>query len=668
MTEAFMDVTQSHTVHIISGLGRHCQQNMGFLPAFGEKTVRFGADEAALDMTQSHTVKIISDVAFHPQHNEQPASPGGETLTFPTSEVAMDETRSYTVNIDAGFTHQPDHNNDFIPMFGEKTVRLTDGDAAMDVTKRHTVNTASDLNIYAQRRSQCALPGEETETYGAAMDETQGLTGNISTCVNPQPGHNQHVSPAFGKRTVRSSADADMEVTSSHTADIGASVGATPRHAVDIDVPSGKDSALQREAAQLSSEGIMEFAVSLKRREDERSPAPVVSNNTVEERGFLDQLGPQNVSVDTEEEAQGCLVSPENQTVLDCPAVGLPVAPTEAQMDHNRSPDQPPQCVSVNSCGTKSTCEESHNLVFDAHLTGNKDKSGPRKQTPPKSDGVTDGEPSRKSRQMSFADLHAKIRRLSHMISAAPDAVATEAPSTQQEQDGGRNHQEKMDPNPAAWPGCGAALVNQEDAERDQNDVGPTETAAETPFKLQTRQLMSRLSTGGFKAKLPQRTKVSDGAAASAGEPTKMLAASVPSQMRNFDANVSDINDEELDSCEDVSEVSDTKSPSQARVKLSPFKSFSMDAPLEDNVFDDDFVFAARGNKSRFPTNDADMEDEKRLKAPGEAAAAFTVAHIGLFSWFWHQCRLICVFSVFLLRSHSLVLEIVTVASLLAQP
>lgn len=638
-----MDVTQSHTVNIISGLGRHCQQNMGFLPAFGEKTVRFGADEAALDMTQCHTVKIISDVAFHPQHNEQRASPRGETLTFPMSEVAMDETRSYTVNIDAGFARQPDHNNDFIPMFGEKTVRFTDNDAAMDVTKSHTVKIASDLNVYAQQRSQCALPGEEM--YGAAMDETQGLTGNISICVNPQPGHNQHVSPAFGKTTVRFSADAG--VTSSHLADIGASVGASPRHAVDIGVPSGKDSAVQREAAQLSSEGIVEFAVSLKQREDERSPAPAVSNDTVEERGFLDQLGPQNMSVNTEEEAQGCLVSPENQTVLDCPAVSLQVAPTEAQMDHNRSPDQPPQFVSVNSCGTKLTCEvmTSHNPIFDAHLTGNKDKSEPRKQTSPKSDGATDGEPSRKSRRMSFADLHTKIRRLSHMISA--DGVATEtcqAPSTQQEQDGGRNHQEKMDLDPAAAPGCGAAPVNQEDADRDQNDVGPTETAAETPFKLQTRQLMSRLSTGGFTAKLPQRTKASDATAASAGEPTKTLTASIPSQMRNFDANVSDINDEELDSCEDVSEVLDTKSPSQAREKLSPPKSLSMDGPLEDNVFDDDFVSAACGNKSRFPFNDGDMEDEKRLKARGEAAAAFTVGHVRLFSWFWHQCCLICVY------------------------
>lgn len=605
-----MDVTQSHTVNIISGLGRRCPQNTGVLPAFGEKTVRFGADEAALDVTQSHTVNIISGVALRPRHDERRAPPGGETLAFPTSEVAMDETRSYTVNIDAGFARQPDRDSDFIPVCGEKTVRFTDGDAAMDVTKSHTVKIASGLNVYAQQRSRRALPGEETETFGAAVDETQGLAGHISTCVNLQPGQNRHVSPALGKRTVRIGAHADVEATSSHTADVGAVAW---RHAVDIDAPSGKDSALQREAAPLSSEGNVEFAVSLKQREDERS---VVSEDTVEERGFLDQPGSQLGSVDTEEEAQGCLVSPGHQTVFDCPAVGLEVAPTEAQTDRNRSPDRPPQCVSVNSCGAKPNCEEatSRHLGFDAHLTGNKDTSGPRKPTSPTSDGATDGEPSRKSRRMSFADLHTKIRRLSHMVSAAPDAVATEtcqAPSTQQEQEGGRNQQERMDPDPAAAPGCGAALVTQEDAEGHQNAAGPTQTAAETPFKLQTRQLMSRLSTGGFKAKLPQRTKT-----------TKTLAASAPSQMRIFDADVSDINDEELDSCEDVSEPLDTKSPSRARVTLSPPKSSSMDGPLEDNVFDDDVVSAARGDNSRFPGNDGDVE------APGEAAAAsHTVGH-----------------------------------------
>lgn len=651
MTETFMDVTQSHTVNIIGGLGRQCQQHTGFLPAFGEKTVRFGADEAALEVTQSHTVKIVSAVASHPQHHEQRARPGGETLAFPTSEVAMDETRSYTVNIDAGFTGQPDHNNDFVPMFGERTVRFTDGDAAMDVTKSHTVKIASDLNVHAQQRWQGARPGEETETFvsdGAAMEETQGLTGHISTCVNPQPGHNQGV--PFDKRTVGISAD--VEVRNTRAADIAAVAGAAPRHAVDIEAPSGKDSALQRDAAQSSSEGNMEFAVSPKQREDERSPAPGVSDDTGEERGFLDQLGPQTVCVDPEEEAQGCLVSPVNQTVLDCPAVGPEVAPTEAQTDHNQSPDQPPQCVSVDSCGAKSPCEEITSrrpLVFEAHLTGNRDKSGPRKQTPPKSDGAADGEPSRKSRRMSFADLHTKIRRLSHMISAAPDGVATEtcqAPSTQQDRDGGRNHQEKMDPDPAAAPGCGAAPVNQEDAERDQKDVGPSDTAVETPFKLQTRQLMSRLSTGGFKAKLPQRSKASDGRAASVEEPTKTLAASAPGQVGNLDADVSDINDEELDSCEDVSEPLDTKSPSQARVKVSPPRSSSTDGPLEDNVFEDDLVSAARGNKSRFPAKDGDGEDEKRLKAPAEAAAAFpTVGHIRLFSWFWHRWPHFRVFS-----------------------
>lgn len=724
--EAFMDVTQSHTVNIISDLGSHSQQNIDFLPAFGEKTlrfsaneaamevtqshtvniltgfetrplenadplpafgektVRFSANEAAMDVTQSHTVKIVSDLAFYSQQNET------EILTIPVCDVAMDETRSYTVNIDTGFTLRPDRNIDFIPMFGEKTVRFTESDAAMDVTRSHTVNIASDLvvkqnedelpsssektvrftdcdaemdvtkshtvkiasdlNIYSQQSTQCATSGEETVKFVAddgAMDETQCLTVDISTDLNPQSRQNPDFLPAFGERTVRFSAkEAVMDVTRSHTVNIASDLhvhseseskhlhssgkekltengasDATQCPAADIDVPSRMDSAIPRGSTRLSSEK-MEFPVSLKQREDERSPAPVMSNGAVDKQGFLDQLEPQNLPVDIEED-QGRLVSPVDQTVLDCPAVSLEVAPTEAGMDHHPSTDKPLQRVSVNS---KSTCEEiSHKPGFDAHLTGHKDESEPKRQISPRSDDAVDGAPSRKSRRMSFADLHTKIRRLSHMISAAPDAVTTEscqAPLAQQEQEVDRNHQEMVDPNSAVGPECGPVPVKNVEAEQDQNDVEPTTIAAETPFKLKTQQLMSRLSMGAFKAKLPQRAKASDGAATLAGEHTKTLTRNVTSQMSNFDGNVSDINDEELDSCEDVSEVLDTKSPQKARVALSPPKDFSTGRPLEDNVFEDDFISAAHGKKSLFPTDRDDMQNEEKLKAPSEAAAA----------------------------------------------
>lgn len=194
------------------------------------------------------------------------------------------------------------------------------------------------------------------------------------------------------------------------------------------------------------------------------------------------------------------------------------------------------------------------------------------------------------------------------MVSAAPDSLAAEscvAPVPQEERDVDRNDQEKTESSRAMGLELGPAL---EKNEGDQNDVDPTTTAAETPFKLKTKQLMSRLSMGGFKAKLPQRTS----GRASVGEHTKTLTVNTTEQLRDLDADVSDINDEELDSCEDMSDVLVTKSPHKARVKLSPPKDFNTDRPLEDYVFEDDLISAAHGNKKLLPTDEDTVVDESR--------------------------------------------------------
>ncbi|KAK7906965.1 hypothetical protein WMY93_015577 [Mugilogobius chulae] len=84
----------------------------------------------------------------------------------------------------------------------------------------------------------------------------------------------------------------------------------------------------------------------------------------------------------------------------------------------------------------------------------------------------------------------------------------------------------------------------------------------------ETKQLMSRLSVVGFKPKLTKRSKSEeikalDGSVVQAaeGKPTRTLKPQ--NQSGNFDLNVSDINDEELESYEDVSETLDAKQDSQ---------------------------------------------------------------------------------------------------------
>lgn len=675
--ETSMDVTQSHTVNIVSDLGSHSRQNMDFLPGFGEKTITFSVDEAAMDVTQSHTVNTVCDSDFYSQQHEQRAPPGGEVVTSPACGVAMDETRSYTANIDAGFNLQlnqnvdpvigekttrltnsvaamdvvqsrtvnlasdlemhPRQNDDGLPLSGEKTVRFTDCDAGMDMTKSHTGIIASDFNFYSQQSVPCAAPGEETVRFvadDAAMDETHSHTVNIDTGLN-LPSH-QHLDrfPAFGEKTIQFSAkEADMDMTRTHTVHIASDLVVHPEAkratlpsreeaklaandasmvTVNIDTTSRIDSDIpRRDSDVISSEKSMGFPSSLRKREDELCPVPFLSQDTKDTQGFLDQLAPQKLCVDIEKK------NPVKSAVLDCPAVGLDVAVTEAQTDLSLSPDESPQFVSVGSCETKSTCEEmpTHKEVHATHLTGDEKECEPGKQNSQKCADDVDVAPSRKSKRMSFADLHTKIRRLSHMISAAPDSVAAEScTAALPQQDVDRNAQETVDPSPAAGPTLGPAVVTNEEAKQDQRDTEPTTTAAETPFKLKTQQLMSRLSMGGFKPRLPQRAKAGDGMATSAGEQTQTLAASVSGQPSHFEADVSDINDEELDSCEDISELLDHKSPPQAGVNLSPPEGFNMDRLLLDTVFEDAFIPAAHGNKRLLATDEDDVEAERRQK------------------------------------------------------
>lgn len=664
-----MDVTQSHTVNIVSDLGSHSRQNMDFLPGVGEKTIRFNVNEAAMDVTQSHTVNIVCDSDFYSQQHEQRAPPGGEMVTSPACDVAMDETRSYTANIDAGFNLQlnqnvdpivgektmkltnsvaavdvvqshtvnlasdsevhPRQNDDGLPLNGEKTVRFTDCDAGMDETKSHTGVIASEFNFYSQQSVPCAAPGEETVRFvadDAAMDETRSHTVNIDTGLNLRSHQHLDRFPAFGEKTIQFSAkEADMDMTRTHTVNIASDLvvhpepkrATLPSHeetklaandtsmdvaesrAVNIDMTSRIDLDIpHRDSDVISSEKSVGFPSSLRKREDEMYPVPFLSKDTKDTQGFHDQLAPQKLCVDFEKK------NPVKTAVLDCPAVGL-------------SPDESPQFVSVGSCETKSTCEEMpiHKEVCATHLTGDEKECEPGEQNSQKCDDDVDVAPSRKSKRMSFADLHTKIRRLSHMISAAPDSVATEScTAALPQQDVDQNAQETIDPSPAAGPMLGPAVVTNEEAKQDQREAEPTTTAAETPFKLKTKQLMSRLSMGGFKARLPQRAKAGDGMATPAGEQTKTLTASVSRQQSHPEADVSDINDEELDSCEDISEVLDNKSPPQAGVNLSPPQGFNMDGLLQDTVFEDDFIPAAHGNKRLLATDEDDVEAERRQK------------------------------------------------------
>ncbi|XP_076612908.1 outer kinetochore KNL1 complex subunit KNL1 [Chaetodon auriga] len=97
-------------------------------------------------------------------------------------------------------------------------------------------------------------------------------------------------------------------------------------------------------------------------------------------------------------------------------------------------------------------------------------------------------------------------------------------------------------------------------------------------------------------------------------EHTRTNTLNVTNQLSNFDGDVSDIYDEELGSCEETTEILDTRSPE----KVSASQEFYMDGAAEDDVFDQDFISAVHGKKRPLPGGENNMEDEKRMKTSSD--------------------------------------------------
>lgn len=674
--DAAMDLTKSYTVNIDAGLDFHPHKTADFLPSSGEKTVRFSTNDAAMDVTQSHTVNIVTGFDSQPYPNVRSLPAYGEkTVRFNANDTAMDMTKSYTVNIDTGLDpHQRQYFD--IPVCGEKTVRFGANDAAMDVTKSHTVNIDTGLGLHPHKNGDF-LPssGEKTvrfNTSDAAMDVTQCHTINIATGFDPQAHQSIDFLSACGEKIVTLPANA-------------AAIDLTQSHTVNIACNSATDSLLpQSDSTILSSQKKKDFPLFAKNGKSEMScpgrnrpssahtldpgfksslskrsgtwanpviikavPAALAPADSEDTEGVQDYVAAKReapVLVNSVTE------NPERKIVANCPEEDVRVA--EAQTDHTlgqKCTDEPPHCApstqvlysdSGNMTKTKATspkgngsssqdCKEitNHKGYRNSIESNNKEEHEARNQTcSPESAVHVDAGPSRKSKRLSFADLHTKIRRLSHMIHIAPDAVATEgctAPLPQPEHDLDPNSKDKTQSQPVKEPEL--KMASREHKENHQAhclmEEEPTTDASTTPFKLKSKQLMSRLSMGGFKPKLPQRSKPNDAEKAnSAGDHTRTITVSVTNQMRGFDADVSDIYDEELGSCEDISEMLETKSPHKATEKVSPSQEFYMDGLLENNVFEEESS-GVNGKKKLLPLDENNTEDEKRLRASTEMAA-----------------------------------------------
>ncbi|KAM3602599.1 uncharacterized protein V6R79_007182 [Siganus canaliculatus] len=656
-----MDVTKSHTVNIVTGFDFQPNKKVDTSPTNGEKTMRFTVNDGAMDMTRSHTVNIVRDLDLHPQQNVD-FIPGcaEKTVRFSADDGCMDVTRSHTVNIVSDLDPQSSNSMDFVPVSGEKTVRFTAKDAAMDVTRSHTVNIVSGLEVGSDVLPAC---GDKTVRFAAndaGMDITQSHTVNIVRDLEPQSGHIVDSVLACGEKTKRFTADdAAMDVTQSHT--------------VNIIRNTELDSVRTKQDSSLSVYENMFLPSAVKKRQSETShlhrnrqssvqaldpgfkdslsrvsgpgahevstnvlaPAALSSQKTVDTNGFEDEIKIQKADADIEKEAPGVEEYPVNQTVTDCPEVGVTMQMTEALTGHTWGlcTNETPQRVSEDldpepdhlkkMLKTSQQISGSESQNFDECGTRTKPEARNQPCSPTTVDHDVDAVPSRKSRRMTLADLHSKVRRLSHMVNTAPDVITMDsctAPLPQLIP----NTKDKVKSLPVLEPELEKSLTNTEENTHSQGlmdgDQATTSLTA-APFNLETKQLMSRLSVGGFKAKLPQRSKQEPKKHSLGGEHTKTMTLNVTSQLTTLNMDVSDIYDEELGSCEDMSEMVDERSLRRTTENnVSPSQDFNTAEPLVDDVFVPDCVSPVHGLKRPSPVEESDVDMEKRLKASNETA------------------------------------------------
>ncbi|PWA27927.1 hypothetical protein CCH79_00000550, partial [Gambusia affinis] len=682
-TEADMDVTKSHTVKIFTDLKMLLNQNENLLPAGGEKTVRFNANDAAMDITKSHTVDIVHDLDLLPHHSVDALPADGErTVRFGVNGAEMDVTKSHTVNIrrDLSLRSFPDLT---IPSNGEKTVRFSANDAAMDITKSHTVDIVHDLDLLPHQNVD-ALPadGERTVRFGVndeEMESTKSLTGKVLLDSNVLSNQILSPPPAKEKNLAWLAAnDVTVDVTRSHTVSIVTDFNQAPSQITDSS-PTGTERvsntfmdetgsdtksisknyklALRHNVKLLpkSGEKTTEFTTNnatmnmthclssnivsnpilhpvMSDQNSENMNDTLAKKETDSGNRGLDSNPPSSTQSDlfqtscAQDEAYrntpSCPDSsysqckgkepdtdPENESSSLGSNVGKPINKTKtnteeicASVDQTEplasSTDDPPQGFSSKQNPHSKSFKESVSDEYrpEAETQGVSQKM---ESSPINADQNGDVLSSRLSRRKSLANLQSKVKRLSQLINAAPDPAAVETCTAS------LLH---LDPN---------VEKNTNDAEAEQLSVA----TSSTPFNLKTKQLMSRLSVGGFKPKLPKRNTADELNKSAVKAATKTFTVSVPSQPGQFD-KITDIHDEELVDCEDFSETIDTMTPEKFSEKDNSSNQFST-FQEEDFVYMDDFTSSSQRQKRSLPENeDEEEQDEKRKKIHTEFMSA----------------------------------------------
>ncbi|KAG7508661.1 hypothetical protein JOB18_020445 [Solea senegalensis] len=667
--DAGMDMTQCLTVNIANSLGSDTlnppmkkRDVDPVLPPPKDKTIRFDVHDAGMDMTKCLTVNIAnnlgSDPDLSPMKKREVCLSKGRSSSAHVWDPEFNSVLTEVKSVDLVGTKL---TSTAAPSFhiGDSSTICPDDDVNMDMTEFQTDQIVG--IAYTDVPSQCLLPTHDV--YPLRGDLKKGeMTSQLQISEEPRSCAKVKIDAEdnYNKETAWSSRD-DAATMGTH----GPSVNIS--HKLDLFLPnqglnftfshrnmdlSLPEKTTQRSKSMSARDLDSGFKNSLSRTSG--SWANPLKRVTPALQGPLEGVGMQMQKLDEDalNVAQGFVPTDveksPNKTMTDCPEVDVSMDMTEGHTGHvfghthaddvslslAQGPD--PSCdlekqtnatsqqssEAVESCNFPE-CIDSNEMTKKESKARNEPTSSSSQEMkglPPAAvDQVADALYSRRSRRMSLADLQSKARRLSHIINSAPDTLTAEScitPLPQLDHDLDKTSENKS--KIAVEPELEMALENPQDIAQGQghNQAGEV-SAATTPFNLKTK-LMSRISMGGFKPKLPQRSSANNPKKVNSSvESTRTMAVNVTGQLRNLDNDVRDIFDEELGICEDMSEILDVRSPQKTADKE---RDFNIDELIEEDIFKEDIIGAVQGVKRPMHIDENNVAGQKRRKASTQSS------------------------------------------------
>ncbi|XP_069371586.1 uncharacterized protein knl1 [Paralichthys olivaceus] len=670
--DACMDVTRSHTVNIGTDFSH---KHLGSLSSRRDKTIRFSVNDAGMDMTQCLTVNIANNLgsdSILPPEKKQESEKRGPLRDRSSSAHGLDPELNSVPRVDlviARTTSAP--LSDMRDSSDGRTICPED-DVSMDMDMTEA-QTGRIVGI-TEDPLQCLFPPQDFYTQSGNLKKGEVTSGHKSSdlhgsshCEGVEKSLRTSFKTTMQRSQVKIDAEDDCKEESTRSSPDDAATNVADCLAVYVDSTSASDSLLPHQETNITSaQGEMDSHLTGNKRGRSLStrsldhgfknslsrmscpwvtPVKIVTpagQRPLEGANTNDHLQIQKPGVDN---SNAAMENSQNRTMTDFTEMEMTEAQTGCIFEQSCT-DELPQCFSSSqdSEQTEAKSQQSNEAAsveitnspesVDSYEIATRKEPEPRNETASSQkmesslsavDQDLDALGSRKSRRISLADIQSKVKRLSHMINSAPDAFVLEsctATLPHFDDDLDKTSKDKTKPLPAAEPELEMSFESNDEKTQDQYLTrGGEAPAAATPFNLKTKQLMSRLSMGSFKPKLPQISKPSDPKVLNcAGELTRTITVNVTKQLSNVDNDVSDIFDEELDSYEDASETLNPRSPKKITERASDLQEADIEL-LEEDVFEEDCISAVHGKKRAMPNDENDTEDEKRLKASTEEAS-----------------------------------------------